>query len=153
MSFEKASHYLKEKGFEDRIIETAASSATVQEAAMALGTEPARIAKSLSFLVDEKPILILAEGTAKVDNRKYKDTFHCKARMIPFDQVEECIGHEPGGVCPFGANPEVRIYLDVSLKKHELVYPAVGNDHSGARLTPEELEMLTGHPEWVDVCK
>lgn len=116
MSFEKAKKYLQEKGYEDHIIELEDSSATVQLAAEALGVEPGMIAKTLSFLVSDTPILILAEGTARVDNHKYKDTFHTKAKMIPFDDVEDFIGHAPGGVCPFGIKERIPVYLDESLK-------------------------------------
>ena len=144
MSFEKAKKYLQEKGYEDHIIELEDSSATVQLAAEALGVEPGMIAKTLSFLVSDTPILILAEGTARVDNHKYKDTFHTKAKMIPFDDVEDFIGHAPGGVCPFGIK---------SLKKFDTVYPAAGNDHSAVRLTIAELEAVAGAEKWVDVCK
>ena len=126
MSFEKAKKYLQEKGYEDHIIELEDSSATVQLAAEALGVEPGMIAKTLSFLVSDTPILILAEGTARVDNHKYKDTFHTKAKMIPFDDVEDFIGHAPGGVCPFGIKEGIPVYLDESLKKFDTVYPAAG---------------------------
>ena len=153
MSLEKAVKYLQDRGYADRIILTEASSATVGLAAEALGCEPGMIAKSVSLLGKEGPVLILTEGTAKIDNRKYKDRFHEKARMIPFEEVESCIGHAPGGVCPFGANPDVRIFLDESLRKYDTVYPAAGNDHSGVRLRVEELEDCLGSPEWVDVCK
>ena len=108
MSLEKAKKYLEEKGYADHVIELEESSATVQLAAEALGVEPGMIAKTMSFLVDGEPILILTEGTAKVDNRKYKDQFHVKAKMIPFDEVEEYIGHAPGGVCPFGIKMELK---------------------------------------------
>ena len=109
MSIIKAKEYLKSVGYEDRVIEFAESTATVAEAAEAVGVEPAMIAKTMSFLVGDKAILILAEGTARVDNRKYKDTFHIKAKMIPFDEVEQYIGHAPGGVCPFGINEGVDV--------------------------------------------
>ena len=111
------------------------------------------IAKTLSFLQEEKPVLILADGTARIDNRKYKDRFGCKARMIPADLVEPLVGHSIGGVCPFGINEGVSVYLDESLKRHEIVYPAVGNDHSGVKLTIPELENCSGTLGWVDVCK
>ena len=126
MSIIKAKEYLKSVGYEDRVIEFAESTATVAEAAEAVGVEPAMIAKTMSFLVGDKAILILAEGTARVDNRKYKDTFHVKAKMIPFDEVEQYIGHAPGGVCPFGINEGVDVYLDESLKQFDTVYPAAG---------------------------
>ena len=153
MSFEKAKAYLDGFGLTDRIIETEHSSATVAEAAEAIGCEEAMICKTLSFLQDEKPVLILADGIARIDNRKYKDRFGCKAKMIPADLVGPLVGHEIGGVCPFGANEGVTVYLDESLRKHEIVYPAVGNDHSGVKLTIPELEQCSGYTEWVDVCK
>ena len=152
MSLERAKAYLETKGFADRIIIPERSSATVEEAARAIGCEPGMIAKSLSFLQDEGPVLILAEGMARIDNKKYKTRFGCKARMIPGDQVENLIGHDIGGVCPFGINDGVRVYLDESLKLHDTVYPAAGTDHSAVRLTIEELEKCTCG-EWVDVCK
>ena len=153
MSLEKARNYLKTKGFEENIIIPEHSSATVAEAAEALGCEPGMIAKTLSFLQREKPVLILAEGMARIDNKKYKERFSCKARMIPAELVEELVGHDIGGVCPFGVNENVEIYLDESLKKHEIVYPAAGTDHSAVKLTIAELEVCCDHPEWVDVCK
>ena len=152
MAFEKAKAYLEEFGLADRIIVTEHSSATVAEAAEALGCEEAMIAKTLSFLQGDRPVLILADGLARIDNRKYKDRFGCKARMIPAEQVETLVGHDIGGVCPFGVNEGVRIFLDESLRKHETVYPAAGTDHSGVRLTITELELCCRHPEWVDVC-
>ncbi len=153
MSIEKARACLRKMGYEDRIIETRESSATVELAAEALGCKPAEIAKTLSLLQQDQPVLLLTEGDARIDNRKYKDTFHTKARMIPPDEVEACIGHAPGGVCPFGINPGVRVYLDESLRKFQYVYPAAGNDHSGVRLTVAELEEIIGNASWVDVCK
>lgn len=153
MSLEKAKIYLKEKGYEDHIIELEQSSATVSMAAEALGVEERMIAKTMSFLLNDLPILIVTEGTARIDNRKYKDTFHTKAKMIPFDEVEQYIGHAPGGVCPFGIREDIPIYLDESLKKFEVVYPAAGNDHSAVKLTIAELEDACGNVEWVDVCK
>ena len=137
----------------DRVIHLAASTATVAEAAEALGVEPRMIAKTLSFLQEEKPVLILTEGTAKIDNRKYKDTFHIKAKMIPFEEVETQVGHAPGGVCPFGINENVIVYLDESLRQFENVYPAAGDDHSAVKLTVDELEKIAGATGWVDVCK
>ena len=153
MSIEKAKEHLRKKGYLDRLIEPEESSATVELAAEALGCAPAQIAKTLSFLVGEEAVLILAAGTARIDNRKVKNTFHTKAKMIPFDQVEALTGHAPGGVCPFGANEGVRVYLDESLKAYEYVYPAAGNDHSGVRLTVHELEDCADALGWIDVCK
>ena len=153
MSFEKAVSYLREKGMEDRVIVPEASSATVELAAQAIGVTPGEIAKTLSLLTKEGPMLIIAEGTARVDNRKYKDTFHQKARMIPGDRVEELVGHAPGGVCPFGIKAGLPVYMDESLRKYEIVYPAAGDDHSAVKLTVKELEDLSGAMGWVDVCK
>ena len=153
MAFEKAKAYLEQFSLADRIIVTERSSATVAEAAEAIGCEEAMIAKTLSFLQNEKPVLILADGLARIDNRKYKDRFGCKARMIPADQVEPLVGHDIGGVCPFGVNNGVTVYLDESLRRHEIVYPAVGTDHSGVKLTIPELERCSGFSAWVDVCK
>ena len=153
MSLTKAKAYLERKGFADRIIIPEHSSATVTEAAAALGCEPGMIAKTLSFLQDDRPALILAEGTARIDNQKYKARFHCKAKMIPANQVEALVGHEVGGVCPFGVNDGVTVYLDESLKRHDTVYPAAGTDHSAVRLSIAELEQVCDYAGWVDVCK
>ena len=153
MSLEKAKADLDKKGFLDHVIELADSTATVAEAAEALGVEPGMIAKTMSFLQGDAPVLILTEGTAKIDNHKYKETFHVKAKMIPFDEVEEYIGHAPGGVCPFGIKDGIKVYLDESLKRFETVYPAAGNDHSAVRLTIAELEDVAGACGWIDVCK
>lgn len=154
MALEKARAYLAAKGFEEHIIIPERSSATVAEAAAALGCAPGMIAKTLSFLLaDGSPILILAEGTARVDNPKFKARFGCKAKMIPAAQVEGLIGHDVGGVCPFGVNEGVAVYLDESLKQHGTVYPAAGSDHSAVRLTIAELETCCAGSEWVDVCR
>ena len=153
MSLKRAADHLRKMGFEDRIILPAHSSATVAEAAEALGCEPGMIAKTLSFLQGEEPVLILAEGTARIDNAKYKARFSCKAKMIPPERVEELVGHSVGGVCPFGVNDGVRIYLDESLKRHETVYPAAGTDHSAVRLTIEELARACPDAEWINVCR
>ena len=153
MAYERAKEYLKSKGLEDHIIIPEHSSATVAEAAEALGCEPGMIAKTLSFLQGDKAVLILAEGMARIDNKKYKARFGCKAKMIPHDQVEELVGHNVGGVCPFGVNPDVTINLDESLKQHTTVYPAAGTDHSAVRLTIEELELACNDAPWIDVCK
>ena len=144
MSLEKAKADLDKKGFLDHVIELADSTATVAEAAEALGVEPGMIAKTMSFLQGDAPVLILTEGTAKID---------MKAKMIPFDEVEEKIGHAPGGVCPFGINDGITVYLDESLKQFTTVYPAAGNDHSAVKLTIPELEKVAGAKGWVDVCK
>jgi prolyl-tRNA editing enzyme YbaK/EbsC (Cys-tRNA(Pro) deacylase) len=153
MAFDKAKAFLDGYGLSDRIIVTEHSSATVTAAAEAIGCEPAMIAKTLSFLQGDQPVLILADGLARIDNHKYKERFGCKARMIPAEQVDQLIGHDIGGVCPFGINEGVVVYLDESLRRHEIVYPAVGSDHSGVRLTIPELEKCSGYKDWVDVCK
>ncbi len=152
MALEKAKKYLEEKGFLDRVIEPEVSTATVELAAAAIGVEPGRICKSLSFLLEDRPVIILAEGMARVNNKKYKAQFGKKARMIPRESVEEYIGHEAGGVCPFGLNSDVTVYMDESLRRWDVVYPAAGNDHSAVRLTLDELMMLSGASGWVDVC-
>lgn len=153
MSLEKALADLERKGFLDRVMELEASTATAAQAAEALGVEPGRIAKTMSFLQEDMAVLILTEGTTRIDNHKYKETFHVKAKMIPFDEVEARIGHEPGGVCPFGIRDGVDVYLDESLRKYDTVYPAAGNDNSAVRLTIPELEKAAGAMGWVDVCK
>ena len=153
MAIDRARKYLEEKGFGDRIIIPEHSSATVAEAAEALGCKPGMIAKTLSFLQGEKPVLILVEGMARIDNKKYRGRFGCKAKMIPGERVAELIGHDVGGVCPFGINDGVTVYLDESLKQHEIVYPAAGSDHSAVRLSIADLEKCSGYTEWVDVCK
>ena len=148
MSFEKAKADLEEKGLGDHVIVLSESSATVAEAAHALGVEPASIAKTLSVLQGEKPVLIVTEGTAKLDNHKYKSLFHMKAKMIPYDEVETYVGHAPGGVCPFGVNEGVAVYLDESLRKFDTVYPAAGNGHTAVKLTLQELEAAAGAEDW-----
>lgn len=153
MSLERATRYLQKMGLDDHVILPEHSSATVAEAAQALGCEPGMIAKTLSFLQGEQPVLILAEGTARIDNAKYKARFSRKAKMIPPEQVEPLIGHSVGGVCPFGVNGNVTVYLDESLKLHETVYPAAGTDHSAVRLTIAELERACPDAEWIDVCR
>lgn len=154
MAIEKVREYFRGLGMEDRVIEFATSSATVELAAEAAGTEPCRIAKTLSFLVDGSPILIVAAGDAKIDNAKYKAKFSAKAKMLTFDEVEEKIGHGVGGVCPFAINEGVTVYLDESLKRFETVFPACGSSNSAIELTCDELERYScAFVEWVNVCK
>ena len=153
MSLENAKKYVEEKGFGDRIMLFEQSSATVELAAAAVGAECARIAKSLTFKVDEKPVMILCAGDCKVDNSKYKKTFHQKAKMLTPTEVEEMIGHAIGGVCPFGVNEGVTIFLDESLKRFDVVYPACGSGNSAVKLGVDELEQIAGSTGWVDVCK
>ncbi len=153
MSIVRAKEYLKSVGFEDRVMEFEMSSATVAEAARAVNCQEGEIAKTLSFLIGDAPILILASGDAKIDNSKYKGKFATKAKMIPFENVEELIGHAVGGVCPFGINEGVKVYLDESLKKYDIVYPAAGSSNSAVKLSISELEQISGYAEWIDVCK
>ena len=155
MSIEKVEAYFAQFGMEKRILEFDVSSATVELAAQAVGVEGKRIAKTLSFLLGDACILIVAAGDARVDNKKYKEHFGLKAKMLAHDDVPEYIGHAVGGVCPFALPAEVKTYLDVSLKRFETVFPAVGSAASAIELTCDELERCCGDNfvEWVDVCK
>lgn len=153
MSIEKVRKYFKDLGIEDRIMEFDVSSATVELAAVAVGVEGARIAKTLSFIVHDEPILIVAAGDARVDNKKYKATFSAKAKMLTHEQASEMIGHAVGGVCPFAVNEGVKVYLDESLKRFETVFPACGSSNSAIELTIPELEKYSQYDKWVDVCK
>ena len=153
MSIDKARAHLKKHSLDDRIIELTVSSATVALAAEALGCEPARIAKTLSFEQGDGALLVLAAGDARIDNTKFKAQFGVKARMLAADKVEPLIGHAIGGVCLFGVNPGIPVYLDESLRAFDVVYPAAGNAASGVRLTVEELERASEAAGWVDVCK
>lgn len=153
MAIEVVREYLKQWNADERILEFPVSSATVELAAQAVGCEPARIAKTLSFLVNDHAILIVAAGDAKVDNAKYKALFHTKAKMLSMEQVTELIGHAVGGVCPFGVKEGVEIYLDESLKRFETVFPAAGSSNSAIEVTMEQLEEYSCSKNWVDVCK
>ena len=153
MSMERARQALAAFGADGRIRTFDVSSATVALAAQALGCEEARIAKTLSFRLGERVLLIVAAGDAKVSNPKYKARFGGKAVMLSHDEAEPLVGHAVGGVCPFGVNDGVEIYLDVSLRRFDTVFPAAGTANSAVEMTPDELERFTGHPQWVDVCK
>lgn len=153
MSVERVREYFRKFGIEDRILEFETSSKTVELAAQAVGCEPARIGKTLSFKVEEQPILILTAGDAKIDNGKYKARFGKKAAMLKFEEVEPFIGHGVGGVCPFGIKEGVEVYLDVSLKRFESVYPAAGSENSAVEMTMDDLERYAESRGWVDVCK
>ena len=153
MAFDIAKEHLRKAGLEDRIYEFEVSSATVELAAQAVGCEPARIAKTLSFMADQKAVLIVAAGDAKVDNHKYKEQFHTKAKMLSPDEVTELVGHSVGGVCPFGVKEGVAVYLDESLKRFDVVYPACGSSNSAIALTLDELAAYTPGSIWVDVCQ
>lgn len=153
MAIDKVREYFRQYNMEERIREFEVSSATVELAAQALSCAPARIAKTLSFLVGEQPVLIVAAGDVRVDNGKYKKQFGTKAKMLTPDQVEELIGHAVGGVCPFGVKEGVKVYLDESLKRFETVFPACGSSNSAIELTIPEMERYAGEEGWVDVCK
>ncbi len=153
MAIEAVREYFRQFGMEDRIREFEVSSATVELAAQAVGTQPARIAKTLSFGMDGGAVLIVAAGDAKIDNSKYKAQFHRKATMLTPDEAVELIGHAVGGVCPFAVKAGVPVYLDVSLRRFETVYPACGSSNSAIELTIPELEKYAQSSAWVDVCK
>ncbi len=153
MSIEKVREYLKQWNMDERIREFDVSSATVELAAQALQCEPARIAKTLSFKVEDGCVLIVAAGDAKIDNSKFKGFFNTKAKMLTPDEVIEYTGYAIGGVCPFGVNDHVRVYLDVSLKRFTTVFPACGSSNSAIELTPDELEKYSKSLGWIDVCK
>ena len=154
MSIEKVRAYFKPLGIEGRIREFDVSSATVELAAVAVGVEGARIAKSLCFKVEDKPIIVVVAGDAKVDNSRYKAQFHTKAKMLTHEEAHELIGHDVGGVCPFALPEDVKVYLDVSLKRFGTVFPAAGSSNSAVEMTCDELERYASNfVEWVDVCK
>ena len=153
MSIEKGRAYFRQFGMEDRVREFDVSSATVELAALALGVDGARIAKTLSFKKDDSCILILAAGDARIDNHKFKEKFHMKAKMLAPDEVLSIVGHPVGGVCPFGINDGVAVYLDESLKRFETVFPAVGSASSAIELNLDELFRFSNAVEWIDVCK
>ena len=153
MSIEKVRAYFAQYGIENRIQEFDVSSATVELAAQALGVDGSRIAKTLSFLVGDRCVLIVAAGDARIDNGKYKKAFGTKAKMLPHDQVPEAVGHAVGGVCPFAVKEGVDVYLDESLRRFETVFPAAGSSSSAIELTIPELEQYARSAGWVDVCK
>ncbi len=153
MSIEKVKKYFESIGEIERILEFEEMTATVEEAARAVGCESGNIAKTISLLVDDKPILILLAGDVKIDNKKFKENFKCKTKMIPIDEVEKYIGHAVGGVCPFAVNEGVPIYLDESLKRFEVIYPAAGNEHSAVKLKLNEVEKFIKSAGWIDVSK
>lgn len=153
MSFEKVKYYFEQFDLSHRVMELEQSSATVEQAAIAIGCEPELIAKTMSFFLNDKPVLIVTAGDAKIDNKKYKEYFGEKAKMIPGDQVEDYVGHAPGGVCPFATNKDVIVYLDVSLKRFETIFPAAGSANSAVKLSLKELETFSSALSWIDVCK
>ena len=153
MAIDKVKEYFREMGIEERVQEFDVSSATVELAAKALGCEPCRIAKTMSFMAKEGPVLIVTAGDGRIDNRKYKDQFGTKAKMLSPEEVEHYIGHRVGGVCPFAIKDGVAVYLDETLKRFETVFPACGSSNSAIELTIEELEKYSGYQKWIDVCK
>jgi prolyl-tRNA editing enzyme YbaK/EbsC (Cys-tRNA(Pro) deacylase) len=153
MSIEAVRKYFSKYEMEDQILEFDVSSATVELAAQALGCEGKRIAKTLSFDVSGKCMLIVTAGDAKIDNAKYKARFHTKAKMLPAEYAEKIVGHAIGGVCPFGINDGIDVYLDESLKRFDTVFPACGSANSAIELTIEQLEKYSNNIEWIDVCK
>lgn len=153
MSIELVREYFKKWNLQDQILEFPVSSATVELAAQAVGCEPARIAKTLSFQLSDSPLLIVTAGDAKIDNAKFKSMFHTKAKMLTPDEVEEKIGHAIGGVCPFGVREDVKICLDISLRRFSTVFPACGSSNSAIELKPDEMEEYTANSGWIDVCK
>ncbi len=153
MAIDRVKEYFRTYGIEEKIQEFDVSSATVELAAAALHCEPQRIAKTLSFMVDNHAILVVAAGDAKIDNSKYKAQFSAKAKMLSPEEAETLVGHAVGGVCPFAINENVDVYLDISLKRFETIFPACGSSNSAIELTIPELEKYSGYVEWVDVCK
>ena len=153
MSIEKVKEYFRQYGMEDRVWEKEHSSATVEEAAEALGCEPQRIAKTLSFQAGDVVVVVVTAGDRKIDNKKYREQFGCKAKMLKFEEVEDLVGHAVGGVCPFAVKEGVEVYLDESLKRFETVFPAAGSSNSMIELSIEELERYSHSLQWVDVCK
>lgn len=153
MSLDSARNYLKKFNLEDRIVKHENLISTVKLAAEQIGCEEAQIAKSLTFKVDDNPVLIVLTGDKKVDNKKFKDYFNTKAKMLKADEVEELIGHEVGGVCPFGVNEDVKIYLDISLKDFNVVYPAGGSLDTSVKIEVDELENILNYLDWVDIGK
>lgn len=153
MSIEKVKEYFRQYGMEDRVWEKEHSSATVEEAAEALGCEPQRIAKTLSFQAGDRVVLVVTAGDRKIDNKKYREQFGCKAKMLKFEEVEDLVGHAVGGVCPLAVKEGVEVYLDESLKRFETVFPAAGSSNSMIELSIEELERYSHSLQWVDVCK
>ena len=153
MSIEKVKAYFAGLGMEGRVLEFSVSSATVELAAKVLNCPPGRIAKTLSFLVDSKPVLIVAAGDARIDNPKYKAKFGTKAKMLTPEQAVELIGHAVGGVCPFAVNAGVTVYLDISMQRFDTVFPACGSSNSAIELDMQQLERFSNAAQWVDVCK
>jgi len=152
MSLQNVKEYLKKYNMDSKIIELNESSATVELAAKALNCEPERIAKSMGFINGEDTIIIVTSGDARIDNQKFKEFFKTKPSMIPYEKVGEYTGHDAGGVCPFAVKDNVKVYLDISLKRFESIFPACGSSNTAIELTIEELEEYSNYIEWIDVC-
>ena len=150
---EKVLDFLKAKGYADRLTEHKETIDTVEHAAKQIGCSEAEIAKTLSFIVDEKPVIVVMAGDGRVNSSKFKALFHTKPSMIPRDRVEEITGFQPGGVCPFAVPSEIPVWLDISMKRFEYIHPAGGNEYVSVKLTPDELEAATEAEGWCDVCK
>lgn len=150
---EKVYRWLKEKGFEDRIETHTDTIDTVEHAAKQIGCLEAEIAKTLSFIVDEKTVIVVMAGDTRVNSSKFKAQFHTKPSMVPRDRVEELIGFFPGGVCPFGIDKSIPVWLDVSMKRFDIIHPAGGNEFTSVKLTPKELEEASEATGWCDICK
>ena len=153
MTKKKVYEALKKYGLEDRITTHEETIDTVEHAAMRIGCTEPEIAKTLSFVVDEKPVIVVMAGDGRVNNSKFKAKFHTKPHMVPRDQVEELIGYQPGGVCPFGIPSDIPVWLDVSMKRFAYVHPAAGDEYTSVTLTPEELERASNAMGWCDICK
>ena len=145
--------WLDKKGYANRITEHTETIDTVEHAAQQIGCSEAEIAKTLSFIVDEKPVIVVMAGDGRVNSSKFKAQFHTKPSMVPRDQVEEMIGFAPGGVCPFGVREDIPVWLDISMRRFEYIHPAGGNEFVSVKLTPEELEIALDAVGWCDVCK
>lgn len=153
MSVKSVRKLFKTNGLEDLVLYNEIVSDTVENAASLLGCEPKQIAKTMCFLIEDKPIVIVTSGDTKIDNSKYKNLFNIKAKMIPFDEVENFTGHKPGGVCPFALKENVEVYLDVSLKRFDYVYTGGGDEHNTVKVTISQLEEYSKYSNWIDVCK
>lgn len=153
MSVQSVRELFRKNNLEDLVLYSGEVSDTVENAAILLKCEPAQIAKTMSFIVDDMPIAIVTSGDAKIDNSKYKSIFNNKAKMIPFEEVENLTGHIPGGICPFALNENVKVYLDISLKRFDIVYTGGGDEHNTVKVSIEQLENYSNYIGWVDVCK
>lgn len=153
MSVQSVRELFTKNNLESLVLYNEKISDTVENAAMLLGCEPKQIAKTISFIINDKPVIIVTSGDVKIDNAKYKNFFNSKAKMIPYEEVEKFTGHIPGGICPFGLKEDVKVYLDISLKRFDIVYTGGGDEHNTVKVTIEQLEKYSNYIEWIDVCK